>query len=377
MDHDSETSPVPRWCGPRMLWMIIIALVSSSLSGQAESKGQIGCASDNGNPPASFEDLANEGLKNSRLGHYEVAAACYRRALAVNPHIAPVQLNLALAEFKLGHFAKAISPLQLVISMDSTNAQARALLGMSFYGASRFADAVEMLDPLLSADPRNARLRYILAQSCLWAAQYDRALREFEWLQREHPDSAATHILMAEALDGLGKEDEAMRELASAVRSAPAEPNVHFALGYLLWKARRYDDAEREFRAEIANDPAHARALAWLGDSLLQRDEAARALPPIENSLHLDASIRIAHLDRGIILADRKEYELSISELREAVRLDPSKSDAHFRLSRVYKEMGRLDEAKAEVAMIRRLAEQRAPEALVQVSGGPPRLPSP
>ena len=167
-----------------------------------------------------------------------------------------------------------------------------------------------------------------------------------------------------------------MREMESAVRVSPLEPNVHFALGYLLWKARRYDDAEREFRAELANDPAHARALAWLGDSILQRDAPEIALPLIEKSIRLDTSIRIAHLDLGIILAGQKKYELSISELREAVRLDPSKSDAHFRLSRVYREMGRQEEARAEVAKIRRLSEQNAPEALVKVSGAPPPLPS-
>ena len=198
-----EGSLTPR-CVQRMRRTLIIAVLSPALWAQAVSGSQNECPTVNGQTPSTLEALANEGLRSSRLGRFDAAAACYRRALALNPRIAPIQLNLALAEFKLGHFLRAIAPLQAVLSMDPGNGQARTLLGMSYYGASRFADAAGMLGPILASDPQNARLRYVLAQSCLWSGQYDRALKEFEWLQGEQPNSAATHILTAQALDGLG-----------------------------------------------------------------------------------------------------------------------------------------------------------------------------
>jgi Tfp pilus assembly protein PilF len=64
-------------------------------------------------------------------------------------------------------------------------------------------------------------------------------------------------------------------------------------------------------------------------------------------------------------------------ELREAQRLDPSRPDAHYRLARVYQEMGRQREAQAELAIVKRLHEEKAEETLHQVSGPPPAFPVP
>jgi tetratricopeptide (TPR) repeat protein len=182
---------------------------------------------------------------------------------------------------------------------------------------------------------------------------------------------------MGEALDSLGRDPDAIAEFQAAASASPAEPAVHFGLGYLLWKERRYDEAEREFRQELANDPSHAQANAYLGDVLLHRDDPEAALPWLEKARRLDAKIRIAHLDLGIAYAGRKEYEPAARELREAVRLDPSRADAHYRLAQVYQSLGRATEAKAERAAVTNLHEKHNEDLLQQISGKPPRPDAP
>ena len=250
--------------------------------------------------------------------------------------------------------------------------QARILLGMSYYGSSQFAEAVPPLQSAVDADPSNQQLRFVLAQSALAAKQYDTALKQFEWLARERPDSAATHLLTAEALDGLGRTDEAIAEMQAAVKASPGEPNARFGLGYLLWKARRYDEAETEFRAELAHDSSHAKAAAWLGDVLLKRGDAAAAQPLLEKALALSPQLRLPHLDLGILYADRKDYDRAVKELREAVRLDPSRTDARSRLVRIYKETGREREAQSELAAIERLSSQDLEAPLDKLQDRPP-----
>jgi tetratricopeptide (TPR) repeat protein len=321
--------------------------------------------------------LAQAGVEFSHQQHFKEAADCYRKALAIDPKLRELQLNLGLAEFKLGDFHAAIGPLGATAALDPTNLQARTLLGMSYYGAGMFAKAVPELDRALAADSKNAQLHYVVAQSCLWSGKYARALQEFTWLLREQPDSAATHMLMGEALDGLGRETDAIAELQAAAAASPTQPELHFGLGYLYWKERRYEEAEREFRLELDKYPSHAQASAYLGDVLVHRDEARAAEPLLEKARRADPKIRIARLDLGILYAERKDNVRALRELRDAVRLDPSRADAHYRLSRVYLALGREAEAKAELAMVKQLHENRLEDALHRVSGKPPSLGAP
>jgi tetratricopeptide (TPR) repeat protein len=179
---------------------------------------------------------------------------------------------------------------------------------------------------------------------------------------------------MAEALDGLARPEEAILELKAAIAKSPAEPNVHFAVGYIYWSQQKDDEAEREFRVELDHDPANSQALAWLADVLIRRNDYQMAKPLLDKALSIDSTVRIAHLDLGIVFAQDKQYDRAIAAFQEAIRLDDSKTDAHFRLARVYKEAGKPAEAAAELAIVRKLREQKTEDSLQKVTGHPPEL---
>src|SRR5947209_7570260 len=96
---------------------------------------------------ADINALVRDGLNFSAQGQYDKAAKCYREALAIDPKLAPVQLNLGLAEFKRGRFGDAVPPLKAALALEPDSFQARTLLGMSYYGARRYSDAVTTLAP--------------------------------------------------------------------------------------------------------------------------------------------------------------------------------------------------------------------------------------
>jgi tetratricopeptide (TPR) repeat protein len=98
------------------------------------------------------------------------------------------------------------------------------------------------------------------------------------------------------------------------------------------------------------------------------------AQPLFRMALRANPKIRIAHLDLGILYADRRENERALPELREAVRLDPSRADAHYRLARILESLGRSEEAKAELATVKQLHEDRLDDLLHKISGKPPSL---
>jgi tetratricopeptide (TPR) repeat protein len=352
----------------RICAAVTLMATAACLHGQAG-----GCGDMPATKPDDINALANTGLALSHAKQYDTAAVCYRKILAFDPNIPQIQLNLGLAEFKSGRFREAIEPFQAVLKLDQKNMQARTLLGMSYYGSRMFQEAAANLEIALAADPENGQLHYYLAQSLLSCSEYQRALKEFEWLQRQDPDAAATHVLVAEALDGLNRPEEAIQELKAVVAKSPAEPNVHFAIGYIYWSQQKDDEAEREFRLELDHDPANAQAWAWLADVLIRRNDFQKAKPLLDKALSIDQGVRIAHLDLGIVFAQDKKLDRAIAAFKEAIRLDGSKTDAHFRLAHVYKEAGKPAESAAELAIVRQLREQKS-ESLDKVTGHPPEL---
>ena len=88
--------------------------------------------------------------------------------------------------------------------------------------------------------------------------------------------------------------------------------------------------------------------MEYLGDTLIQLNQPAEARPYLEKTVKLDPSQSLAHLDLGIILSDAGEDEKALRELQLAEKLKPDDVNVHWRLGRLYRSMGRKEEAKVE-----------------------------
>jgi tetratricopeptide (TPR) repeat protein len=214
----------------------------------------------------------------------------------------------------------------------------------------------------------------VLAQSCLFTKQYACASDEFRQILEQNPDSPAAHMLIGEALDGMGKTADAIVEFQAAASVAPGEPNLHFGLGYLHWKLHQDDDALEEFEKELAINPRHAQALAYRGDIEMKRNDPEKALASLELAVASNRDLRIAQLDMGAVLIQLQRYPEAMQALRQAVKLDPTQPDAHFRLGRLYQTTGNLTDAKKEFAEARRLYQKADDSLAPKLSTAPPPL---
>jgi tetratricopeptide (TPR) repeat protein len=318
------------------------------------------------NPKALAE--AASGVSWAQKANYRDAIQAYKRAIAIDPNVPGIYLNLGLAWFKLGNFREAIA------AFDKQNKKAPSdkvatLLGMSYFGLGRYREAAERLKPAAAAKPGSTELSYLLAKCYLWSGQYGEATDLFKGLLNRDPNSAAVHMLLGEALDASYRTDDAIGEFEAAAKAAPTQPDVHFGLGYLYWKQKRYDDAEHEFSQELKNDPKNAQALAYFGDALMKTGRKKAALESLKNAIQLRSDLHVAHVDLGILNADSRQYEAAVTQFREAINSDPKNFDAHYRLARVYRELGRTAEADAEFAIVQKLHEKKTEEPLMKISG--------
>src|SRR6202171_2426152 len=106
----------------------------------------------------ALDQLISTGLELSHQGAYGPAADCYRKAVAMDPKLGPVQLNLGLAEFKQGRFERAVAPFRAALELDPASFQARTLLGMSYYGERQYGLAAKTLAAAVEGQPDNDSL---------------------------------------------------------------------------------------------------------------------------------------------------------------------------------------------------------------------------
>jgi len=324
--------------------------------------------------PNNAEPYAQLGLLEARQEHYKEAVPLYRKALALNPNVPGLRLDLALALFKSGDLKGAIPEFTALLrraTKDSPEAQRYTiLLGMSHYGLAQYAEAVPYLKQAAARDAQSLPLRLALAHSCLWSKQLQCVMDVYHEILSLNAESAEADMLAGEALDEMKDNEGSTKMFRAAVAANPKEPNVHFGLGYLLWTQKQYPEAAKEFQAELANDPAHAQATLYLGDTDLQLNKPEEARPLLEKAVKLDPKLWLAHLDLGIIESDAGRNEDALRELLTAAKLHDSDVNVHWRLARLYRTMGRKDEAKVEFDKASKLNKAADEELYKKIANG-------
>jgi len=302
--------------------------------------------------PSNPEPLAHLGLLEARQEHYIKAVALYRRALALNPTMPGLRLNLGLALFKNGEYKEAIRIFDPLLkaqpSSSSESDRLTILIGMSHYGMGEYAQAVPYLKEAASRDTQNLPLRLTLAHSCLLSKHYQCVLDAYHEMVALNADSAEADMLVGEALDEMKDSSGAILEFRAAVKANPKEPNAHFGLGYLLWTLKQYPEAAQQFQSELDNDPEHVQAMFYLADTQIQLEQMQSAEPLLTSALKLNPANSMGHLDLGIVYSETDRKDAALHELRIATKLAPTDVTAHYRLAQLCRTMGKTEEAKVE-----------------------------
>jgi tetratricopeptide (TPR) repeat protein len=309
--------------------------------------------------PNDAEAYAHLGFLEAHQGHYKEAVRFYRKAIAINPAMPGLRLNLGLSLFKGGELKEAIATFEPLLKIEPKSSpdalRVTTLIGLAHYGLGEYAAAVPYLKQATAADPNNLPFRLTLAQSCLWSKQYQCVLDVYHEILTLNAESAEADMLAGEALDEMKDKAGAVAQFRAAVKADPKEPNVHFGLGYLLWGLLQFEEAAQEFQAELTNNPDHAEALTYLADSHIQMGHPGAATPLLEKAIKINPKIELAHLDLGILYVNQGSKEDALRELKIAEQLNPADQNVHWRLARFYKSIGKNEEANVEFAKTRTL----------------------
>jgi tetratricopeptide (TPR) repeat protein len=260
---------------------------------------------------------------------------------------------------------------------------------------ARWEDLSRMTSRLVLRCPQYAPARYWLGVAQLRLGHTFASIRE---LRRalELADTPGTHMLLAEAYLMLNQRTFFKEEIAAVFERAPQLAGAHYLAGlYYYLVENNWEEGVKHFQAELTHDAGHFQALCYLGlcyQALGRKEQAEAAfLKAIEAAdrekigadlplqllaaLYLDDSRDAAALPyakRAAALSPTSaknrfllgkaawgvgDQAAAIAALEAAVQLDPTLTDAHYLLGRIYAIRGEDAKAREQVLLFQQCKE--------------------
>jgi tetratricopeptide (TPR) repeat protein len=317
--------------------------------------------------PGNFDANHNLGEIYVKSGHVAEAQPLLARAWRVRPDAYDNGYDLATADLLLGRLDEARQVVNELTKQKNAG-ELHNLLAQIDERQGKFIDAATEYETAAHMDPSESNL-FDWGSEMLLHRTYEPAIAIFQDATQRYPNSPRLFIGLGLALYSRARYNEAVGALLRAAELDPSDPRCYLFLSKVLDSSPAQATAVTErFRRYAEEQPNNARAQYYYAISLwkAKRTGGDVDLDTVESllkkSVALDDSFTDAEVQLGDFYADQHQYEQSIAQYEHALGLDPSLSDAHYRLGMDYVHVGRKDMAQKELAIYQKLRAQHLAE---------------
>jgi tetratricopeptide (TPR) repeat protein len=289
----------------------------------AELKAALNLRPDADIEAALAEILVDCGKPGEAIDHFKAA-------IRLRPRSAEYHFRLARTYEELDQEEKALAMFQKATRLDPKDAHYALHVGISLAGLDRDEEALTAYDKVLGLNPhyqfiqinRFLSLRKLSRPEATAAASL--AVAELQRGISEMPDFAPYRFHLASALDYLDRPEE-----------------VISVLGETLKSGLELDDSDRAFAHFLS------------GYALSNLDKEDEAIREIDEGLVIQPDNAHAFFHRGIALLALKRNEEALKDLRKCIELDATETGAQVLIANALHELGREDDARAQLALAR------------------------
>lgn len=283
-----------------------------------------------------------------------------RSALELQPALAQIRGVLGLAEVRTSDLAQGMKDLEAAFHA-ITDTNFRVQVGLELVSmhtqVGSLEQAATVLTELRKIAPDDPEVLY-----AAYRTYSDLAGESMLALSIRAPESAQMHQVLAHEETREGKTNEAIAEYRKAIAIDARLPGVHFELAELLRTSQDQaikKQAEQEYHAAIADNPQDEKSMCRLGEIDAERGDFKSSLDEFTKAAELQPNDADAKLGQAKALIELEQKDKALPILEQTVREEPTNAIAHYRLSALYRQMGRMDEAKREVEMYKKLKDTK------------------
>ncbi len=260
-----------------------------------------------------------DGAAAGRLGmilhahqEYGAAAACYRRAEALDPKRPSWPYYISAVYAQEGNNAAALLAMDRALNLDSSHVPARLRMAELLLDSGRLDESGEQYRKLLSSEA-GAQAHYGAGRVHAAKGETSAAIESFEKACALFPDYGAAHYALALALRKQGRDAEAQPHFARYEEHRLTGPPSNDAL---LAELKRLDVAATAYMRE--------------GADLEAKGKLAEAAEAHLKALEVDPGMEQAHINLISLYGRLGQPEKATGHYRAAVALNPSRAECYY-----------------------------------------------
>lgn len=252
------------------------------------------------------------------------------------------------------------------------------------YTAGKYEDAIKTFEAALKEDARNAEAIGGIGGCLMKLGRYEEAIPKLRKGAEGLPDRSWYPQTLACALANSGAWEEASQAAREAIRKGSTDALCHAIVGEYARQQKQWKEAQEELELAVSLDPGYAFALSALGNLHRDLQHPGLAIALYRESVRFDPKAtavmneaarllitKVGYVDEGIEMAKKSiavdgknefafyilsegyakkgMWKESLDAAQSALELAPNDAWDHYSAARALKELGREDEARAEV----------------------------
>lgn len=214
------------------------------------------------------------------------------------------------------------------LSLHAQTADQFFFQGQQAYDLGQLAEAEIYFSRAVELSPGHLRAYFNRGLTLLEAGQFTAARRDFEFMVRAEPSDSESWLLLGDCLVALSEPDPALEVYGYSIDLYPTAA-AYAARGKLHLSQHRTDQADHDFRAALNIEPNNPDALAGLGAVALVSNRAEAALDHFDQALRYLADDADIWYNRAQACVQLQQYRAAALDLKQALLLDDSSSDAY------------------------------------------------
>lgn len=281
----------------------------------------------------------NAGDCAVRLKAYEEGLKFYQGALSVSKNDRNAQLGQITCESNLKQYKAAIDHANALIEADPDFLDGYIARGWVNMRAGDDEAALFDFNYVLSKDPKHARAHLSLGHIFWQQKKYEKGLKEYELALASDPNLVEARAARAAALQN-SKPDKALNDLSIVVKSRMYGGSAE------LWKTRgqlelrrgKHQLAKASFERGLIFAPEDTDLLIGAAESSFALQQYSRALKYIDKAINVNPFYPMAFAVRGTIHQRMDNPISAVSDLSQAIALDPRCFEAYLWRAQFYME---------------------------------------
>jgi arylsulfatase A-like enzyme/Tfp pilus assembly protein PilF len=191
---------------------------------------------------------------------------------------------------------------------------------------TNYQQAVPLLQKVLSTDPGIPIAYMQLGTAYAWLKQYDDAIPILKKAVEMRPDTLMPNYLLGLSLSATGDWASSVPYFEAAAEKSPKWGALHFSLAAAYARINRLDEAQKELEKAVQVEPDNFRAQLVLGRMLTVQGKAAQGITNLKQAVKLQPNVPEGHLFLAEAYARLGQRQLALRERAEAERLKSNAS---------------------------------------------------